>query len=260
MPAVLLGDVDRVEVGGDAARRRRLVGELGRSRPPRRRAARSCRRRARGPWPAASRAPRSGGTAALRTPALRTPSPQLPSRGGAAGTPAGRPNPTAVEHRSIPAEGPLRLGCGRLAGMPDDVIRRLRDETAVWAVVGLSQNRARAAYGVAAFLIGEGKQVVPVHPRAETVHGQRGYASLRDIPHPVDVVDVFVRSAPGGPGGRRRDRDRRAGGLAAARRHRRGRRRPSPRRRPRRRHGPLPRHRLPPPLPNRLRRNPRSAV
>ena len=82
--------------------------------------------------------------------------------------------------------------------MPDDVIRRLRDETAVWAVVGLSQNRARAAYGVAAFLIGEGKQVVPVHPRAETVHGQRGYASLRDIPHPVDVVNVFVRSALAG--------------------------------------------------------------
>jgi len=78
--------------------------------------------------------------------------------------------------------------------MPDDVIRRLRDETAVWAVVGLSHNRARAAYGVAAFLIGEGKQIVPVHPAAETVHGQRGYASLRDIPHPVDVVDVFVRS------------------------------------------------------------------
>lgn len=78
--------------------------------------------------------------------------------------------------------------------MPDEILRRLRGETSVWAVVGLSHNRARAAYGVAAFLIGEGKQIVPVHPAAETVHGQRGYASLRDIPHPVDVVDVFVRS------------------------------------------------------------------
>jgi hypothetical protein len=83
--------------------------------------------------------------------------------------------------------------------MPEQVIRRLRDETAVWAVVGLSQNRARAAYGVAAYLMSLGKQIVPVHPRAETVHGQRGYASLRDIPHPVDVVDVFVRSALAGP-------------------------------------------------------------
>ncbi len=77
-------------------------------------------------------------------------------------------------------------------------IRRLRDDTAVWAVVGLSQNRARAAYGVARFLLEHGKTVVPVHPSAATVHGQRGYASLRDIPHPVDVVDVFVRSSRAG--------------------------------------------------------------
>ena len=34
-----------------------------------------------------------------------------------------------------------------------------------------------------------GKRVVPVHPKAETVHGERGYASLADIPFEVDVVD-----------------------------------------------------------------------
>ncbi|MDQ1040269.1 putative CoA-binding protein [Streptomyces sp. V3I8] len=39
-----------------------------------------------------------------------------------------------------------------------------------------------------------GKRVVPVHPKAETVHGEKGYASLADIPFPVDVVDVFVNS------------------------------------------------------------------
>ncbi|RST17017.1 CoA-binding protein [Streptomyces sp. WAC05374] len=63
-----------------------------------------------------------------------------------------------------------------------------------WAVVGLSTNRARAAYGVAAVLKRFGKRVVPVHPKAETVHGEQGYASLADIPFPVDVVDVFVNS------------------------------------------------------------------
>lgn len=63
-----------------------------------------------------------------------------------------------------------------------------------WAVVGLSNNASRAAYGVAAVLQRYGKRVVPVHPKAETVHGEQGYASLADIPFPVDVVDVFVNS------------------------------------------------------------------
>ncbi|UGY95314.1 CoA-binding protein [Streptomyces gobiensis] len=63
-----------------------------------------------------------------------------------------------------------------------------------WAVVGLSNNTGRAAYGVAQVLRGFGKRVVPVHPRAETVRGERGYATLAEIPFPVDVVDVFVNS------------------------------------------------------------------
>ena len=68
-----------------------------------------------------------------------------------------------------------------------------------WAVVGLSQDRSRAAYGVAAFLQSQGRRIVPVHPRAETVHGEQGYARLADIPFDVDVVDLFVRSELAGP-------------------------------------------------------------
>ena len=68
-----------------------------------------------------------------------------------------------------------------------------------WAVVGLSTNRGRAAYGVAAFLQGRGKRVVPVHPHAEEVLGEPGYARLADIPFAVDVVDCFVRSELVGP-------------------------------------------------------------
>lgn len=67
-----------------------------------------------------------------------------------------------------------------------------------WAVVGLSGNTARAAYGVARVLQRFGKRVVPVHPNAETVHGEQGYAKLADVPFPVDVVDVFVNSALAG--------------------------------------------------------------
>ncbi|MFF6909790.1 CoA-binding protein [Streptomyces sp. NPDC012389] len=76
-----------------------------------------------------------------------------------------------------------------------ETIRRiLQDSGDTWAVVGLSDNRSRAAYGVAQVLQRFGKRVVPVHPKAETVHGEQGYASLAEIPFPVDVVDVFVNS------------------------------------------------------------------
>lgn len=68
-----------------------------------------------------------------------------------------------------------------------------------WAVVGLSSHTSRAAYGVAAFLQSHGRRIVPVHPRAETVHGEQGYARLSDIPFDVDVVDLFVRSELAGP-------------------------------------------------------------
>ena len=64
-----------------------------------------------------------------------------------------------------------------------------------WAVVGLSDNRRRAAWEVAEFLQDKGRRIVPVHPSAVEVHGEPGYARLADIPFPVDVVDCFVRSS-----------------------------------------------------------------
>ncbi|MFF8746273.1 CoA-binding protein [Streptomyces californicus] len=77
---------------------------------------------------------------------------------------------------------------------PATIRRILRETGDTWAVVGLSGNRSRAAYGVAEVLQRFGKRVVPVHPKAESVHGEQGYSSLADIPFPVDVVDVFVNS------------------------------------------------------------------
>lgn len=68
-----------------------------------------------------------------------------------------------------------------------------------WAVVGLSDNRARAAWGVAKFLQDKGKRIVPVHPSACDVHGSPGFCRLSDIPFEVDVVDCFVRSSLVGP-------------------------------------------------------------
>ncbi|MET9182410.1 CoA-binding protein [Kitasatospora aureofaciens] len=79
-------------------------------------------------------------------------------------------------------------------GDPETVRKILTELGDTWAVVGLSSNQRRAAYGVAEVLQRFGKRIVPVHPKAETVHGEKGYASLADIPFEVDVVDVFVRS------------------------------------------------------------------
>jgi len=59
------------------------------------------------------------------------------------------------------------------------------------AVVGLSPNPARPSHGVAAGLQGFGFRVIPVHPAAKEILGEKVYARLADIPEPVDLVDVF---------------------------------------------------------------------
>jgi len=77
------------------------------------------------------------------------------------------------------------------------VIARLLRDSKVWAVVGLSNNQSRDAYRIGALLQAHGKRIIPVHPSAEAVHGERGYASLteaRAAVGPIDTVDVFVRS------------------------------------------------------------------
>ncbi|MGW5851420.1 CoA-binding protein [Streptomyces sp. NPDC055254] len=79
-------------------------------------------------------------------------------------------------------------------GDPATIREILTELGDTWAVVGLSNNQDRAAYGVARVLQRYGKRVIPVHPKAETVHGEPGFASLEAIPFPVDVVDVFVNS------------------------------------------------------------------
>lgn len=78
-----------------------------------------------------------------------------------------------------------------------DTIRDLLVDPGTWAVVGLSSNRARAAWDVARWLSVElDKRIIPVHPSAEEVHGAPGYPSISEIPdQDVRVVDCFVNSA-----------------------------------------------------------------
>jgi predicted CoA-binding protein len=76
-------------------------------------------------------------------------------------------------------------------------ITRVLDRTSLWFVVGLGNNPDRVAFEVAAALQARGKRIIPIYPRAETVHGEQGYATIAEAVAAVgvpDVVDVFVRS------------------------------------------------------------------
>ncbi len=88
----------------------------------------------------------------------------------------------------------------RLHVNDQDVVRHLlAARGSRWAVVGLSENPSRVAYRIGRYLQDNlGMAIVPVHPKADTVHGATGYPTLADVPGPIDVVDVFVRSAIAG--------------------------------------------------------------
>lgn len=62
------------------------------------------------------------------------------------------------------------------------------------AVVGLSDNTERVSYMVSEAMQAKGYTIIPVNPNADTILGQKSYASLKDIPIQVDIVNVFRRS------------------------------------------------------------------
>ena len=70
-------------------------------------------------------------------------------------------------------------------------IQRLLREARTIAIVGLSTDRQRASWFVANYLQKEGYRIVPVHPTATEILGERVYPSLAEVPGPVDIVDVF---------------------------------------------------------------------
>ncbi len=78
-------------------------------------------------------------------------------------------------------------------------IRSLLEHATTIAVVGASTDPDKAANRIPALLLEAGFTVVPVHPKATEILGQRTYPSLADVPVPVDIVDVF-RPASEAPG------------------------------------------------------------
>jgi len=84
---------------------------------------------------------------------------------------------------------------------PDAKIRGILQRVRTIALVGASANPARPSFGVMLTLLGNGYRVIPVNPglAGQDLQGQRVYGALRDIPGPIDMVDIFraVDAVPG---------------------------------------------------------------
>ena len=84
----------------------------------------------------------------------------------------------------------------RLPTTPDSneeaMIRRMLAGRRI-AVVGLSDDPYRPSHDVASYLASVGYEIIPVNPTHAEVMGRRSYASLAEVPGPIDVVDVFRR-------------------------------------------------------------------
>ena len=79
--------------------------------------------------------------------------------------------------------------------MNDDELKSLLDNSCTVAIVGLSTDPEKTSSKIAGILIEAGYDVIPVHPTASEILGRTAYATLADIPVPVDIVDVFRPAA-----------------------------------------------------------------
>lgn len=83
----------------------------------------------------------------------------------------------------------------------DDYIRSILEKVRTIAMVGASSNTVRPSYFVLKYLLEKGYRVFPVNPghAGKEFLGQTVYASLSDIPDPVDMVDIFRNAQAAGP-------------------------------------------------------------
>jgi len=75
-----------------------------------------------------------------------------------------------------------------------NTLRRILIENKRVAIVGLSDDWSRPSNFVGKYLLEHGFEVIPVNPKYDEILGQKCYADLKDIPTPVDMVDLFQRS------------------------------------------------------------------
>lgn len=76
----------------------------------------------------------------------------------------------------------------------DEQLRAILSQASTIAIVGASNDPDKASHGIMQRLQSVGYRVIPVNPREATVLGETAYASLSDIPVPVEIVNVFRRA------------------------------------------------------------------
>jgi uncharacterized protein len=78
----------------------------------------------------------------------------------------------------------------------DAFIRGLLNSVKTIAIVGASHKDVRPSYFVARYLLDKGYRVFPINPGlgGQTVLGQKVYGHLKDVPEPLDMVDIFRNS------------------------------------------------------------------
>jgi len=83
---------------------------------------------------------------------------------------------------------------------PDPYLRDILTGVRTIAVVGASPQRGRPSHRVMAYLQRRGYRAIPVNPNAAggTIHGETCYATLAEIPEPIDMVDIFRRAETAG--------------------------------------------------------------
>ena len=75
-----------------------------------------------------------------------------------------------------------------------NTLRRILKQCKTLAIVGLSANWYRPSYFAAKYMQEHGYRIIPVNPAYDEVLGEKCYASLKDIPERVDMVDCFRKS------------------------------------------------------------------
>lgn len=75
-----------------------------------------------------------------------------------------------------------------------DGMREILNRSKVIAVVGHSDKPHRTSYRIAEYLRDAGYKVYAVNPTVDEIDGEKSYASLAEIPEPIDIVNVFRRS------------------------------------------------------------------
>src|SRR5687767_1135775 len=72
-----------------------------------------------------------------------------------------------------------------------ETIKQLLEDTRTIAVVGLSDKPDRDSYQVAAYMQRNGYRIIPINPQITEVLGEKSYAGLKDVPEPIDMVNIF---------------------------------------------------------------------